>query len=245
MSFYPGFSVPANARLFFDALLAVLGWGAVAVWVLRSLSRRLAGGWTDEEARWWRKGLIFGFGFGLFFVGTCIPLTDWLIVRLGLVERLRPSLADPRVGHVPTFLAMGCGLWPILVLGITQLRRRSDDQALNCRTRICIGMGMGLGTGLIEAALAHVFGGRESGQLPLHALGVAIDTVGCGVAAMFVPPLPEKYPLKLFLGPLWNVLLVGLACILPYAGFGVPGGLVALITSAVILYRCLQDFDLP
>jgi len=245
MSFYPGFSVPANARLFFDALLVVLGWGALAAWVFRSLSRRCAGGWTDEEARWWCRGLIVGLCFGLFFVGTCIPLTDWLIVRLGLVERLRPSLADPRVGHVPTFLAMGCGLWPILVLGITQFRRRSDDPALNCRTRICIGMGIGLGTGLIEAALAHVFGGRESSQLPLHALGIAIDTVGCGVAAMFVPPLPEKVPLKLFLGPLWNVLLVAAVFLAPYCFFGVPGGLVALITSAVVLYRCLQDFDLP
>lgn len=245
MSFYPGFSVPANARLFFDALLAVLGWGAVAVWVLRSISRRCAGGWTDEEAHWWRKGLLFGLGFGLLFVSTCIPLTDWLIVRLGLVERLRPSLTDPRVGHVPTFLAITCGLWPILVLGITQLRRRSDDQALNCRTRICIGMGMGLGTGITEAALAHLFGGRESGQLPLLALGVAIDMVGCGVAAMFVPPLPEKHPLKLFLGPFWNASLVAAVCLAPYAVFGVPGGLVALITSAVVLYRCLQDLDLP
>jgi hypothetical protein len=245
MSFYTGFSVPANARLFFDALLAVLGWGAFAVWLFQSMSRRFAGGWTDEEARWWRKGLLFGLGFGVLFLVTCIPLTDWLIVRLGLAERLRPSLTDPRVGHVPTFLAMGCGLWAILVLGITQLRRRSDDPALNCRTRICIGMGIGLGTGLTEAALAHVFGGRESSQLPLHALGIAIDTVGCGVAAMFVPPLPEKVPLKLFLGPLWNVLLVALACLLPYAVFGVPGGLVALISSAVVLYRCLQDVDLP
>jgi hypothetical protein len=245
MSFYPGFSVPANARLFFDALLVVLGWGALAVWVFRNLSRRCAGGWTDEEARWWRKGLLLGLAFGLFFVGTCIPLTDLAIDRLGLAERLRPSLTDPRVGHVPTFLAMTSALWALLVLGITQIRRSSDDPALNCRTRICIGMGMGLGTGITEAALAHLFGGRESGQLPLHALGVAVDTVGCGVAAMFVPPLPEKYPLKLLLGPFWNVLLVALACLIPYGVFGVPGGLVALITSAVVLYRCLQDVDLP
>jgi hypothetical protein len=106
-------------------------------------------------------------------------------------------------------------------------------------------MGIGLGTGIAEAALAHLFGGGVPGQIPLHLLGVAMDTVGCGVAAMFVSPLPEKHPWKLFLAPVWHTLPVAVVYIVTYGVFGVPGGLVVLIAGAVILHRCLQDVDLP
>ena len=245
MNAFPGIVVPASFESFLEALPRVLACAVVAVWVFRRLSRWLAAGWSDEEARWWLKGLAFGLGFGLIFVVTCIPLTDWGIEQIGITDRVRQSAKDPRVGHPPTFLAMTSGLWAILVLGITQFRRPDEYPALNCRTRICIGLGIGLGTGIAEAALAHLFGGGVPGQIPLHLLGVAMDMVGCGVAAMFVSPLPEKSPEKLFIGPVWRTLPVWVVCLLPYFLFGVPGGLVVLVLGTVILSGCLDDTHLP
>lgn len=245
MNAFPGFVVPSNARIVFDTLVHILGWGAVGVWMLRSLSRWLAAGWTDAEARWWRKGLFFGLSLGVIFIVVCVPATDWVISRIGNVETIRRSAMDPRFGHFPTFFAMTSGLWGMLVLGITQFRRHPDWPALNCRTRICIGMGIGLGTGLAEAALAHLFGGREPDQLLFHLLGLGMDTVGSGVAAMFISPLREKDLWKLFLGPLWKTMPIAMLCLLTYGVFVIPGGLGVLIVGAVLLFRCLQDVDLP
>ncbi len=245
MNAIPGFVAPASVVDFFDSALPVLGCGAVAVWVFRGLSRWIASGWTLEEARWWLKGLAFGLGCGLIAFATTVPLTGWVIEVTGQIERLQRSVRDPRVGHPPTFLAVTSGLWAILVLGITQFRRPDDYPALNCRTRICIGLGIGVGTGIAEAVLAHLFGGGVPGQIPLHLLGVAMDMVGCGVAAMFVSPLPEKHPVELFLGPVWQTLPVWGVWLLPYFLFGVPGGLVVLVLGTVILSGCLDDTHLP